>query len=264
MASHSTRTRGPAAPSAELPAPAPAPPAECGPCRVSFHCAAKDSCGTCGPTETSCIEQTSCSWNSTDSLCRPVGQPAPPAPPPPDRPDGSVPQPEPEPEMDPCAAVTCDAASDSCHVLGGCVGGRCSAETTVEDGTSCDDGISATMGDVCVAGLCAGIEPTPTPPPPPPPPPMCTEADRRTLGHTWDSVPNGLSESCRQCRTMHSTVTTCVHTSYHCKPCSCPSTALLNRSQLRPWARGVGVILGLLPLGQWDYRGFELKTPITP
>ena len=62
------------------------------------------------------------------------------------------------PEVDACADVTCEAASDDCHIQGTCAGGSCSAETNVEDGTSCDDGNAATTGDVCSSGVCAGTQ----------------------------------------------------------------------------------------------------------
>eukprot|EP01052_Picozoa_sp_SAG31_P004361 SAG31_NODE_180_length_21118_cov_62.152671_2_plen_626_part_00 len=61
-------------------------------------------------------------------------------------------------EVDTCANVVCEAASDVCHVQGTCSAGSCSVETNAEDGTSCDDGNAATTGDACTSGVCAGIE----------------------------------------------------------------------------------------------------------
>jgi MYXO-CTERM domain-containing protein len=56
-----------------------------------------------------------------------------------------------------CSGVVC-SASDQCHVAGTCdpATGQCSSPNA-SDGTSCDDGNPNTAGDVCTAGLCAGI-----------------------------------------------------------------------------------------------------------
>ena len=60
---------------------------------------------------------------------------------------------------DPCAAVTCPAVSDACHVQGTCSGGTCSAETNAADGSSCDDGNAVTTPDTCASGVCGGTDP---------------------------------------------------------------------------------------------------------
>ena len=69
---------------------------------------------------------------------------------------GAAPTP-PAPPDDPCAGVTCPAASDPCMVAGTCSGGVCSMEVALTDGTSCDDNVMTTAQDSCVAGSCTGI-----------------------------------------------------------------------------------------------------------
>lgn len=56
----------------------------------------------------------------------------------------------------PCVGVVCAPAASDCHVAGFCTDGVCSAETVAADGTSCDDGDTGTVGDMCTSGQCAG------------------------------------------------------------------------------------------------------------
>ena len=61
--------------------------------------------------------------------------------------------------VDHCVGVTC-AARDQCHAAGVCVDhatGACS-NPTVANGTACVDGDPNTVGDVCSAGVCAGVD----------------------------------------------------------------------------------------------------------
>src|SRR5262249_36105482 len=60
--------------------------------------------------------------------------------------------------VDHCVGVTC-SASDQCHSAGTCdhATGVCSNPTKA-NGTTCDDANAATVGDVCTAGVCAGID----------------------------------------------------------------------------------------------------------
>ena len=61
--------------------------------------------------------------------------------------------------VDRCVGVTC-TASDQCHVAGVCVDhatGACSNPAVV-NGTVCSDGNPSTVGDVCTAGVCAGVD----------------------------------------------------------------------------------------------------------
>ncbi|MFT3775395.1 MAG: MYXO-CTERM sorting domain-containing protein [Minicystis sp.] len=61
--------------------------------------------------------------------------------------------------VDHCVGVTC-AAQDQCHVAGICIDhatGACSNPVKA-DGTACDDGSPNTVGDVCNAGVCAGVD----------------------------------------------------------------------------------------------------------
>ena len=56
-----------------------------------------------------------------------------------------------------CDAGLCDdgnaCSADSCEAAG-CV------QTPLPDGSPCDDGSAATLGDRCIAGACAGVAPT--------------------------------------------------------------------------------------------------------
>eukprot|EP01059_Diplonema_ambulator_P030329 TRINITY_DN5151_c0_g1_i9.p1 TRINITY_DN5151_c0_g1~~TRINITY_DN5151_c0_g1_i9.p1 ORF type:complete len:6713 (+),score=1239.17 TRINITY_DN5151_c0_g1_i9:1796-20140(+) len=56
----------------------------------------------------------------------------------------------------PCAGVVCKAMSQ-CHYAGDCelVTGKCT-NPIKPDGTLCDDGLAATVTDVCTSGLCNG------------------------------------------------------------------------------------------------------------
>jgi hypothetical protein len=77
-------------------------------------------------------------------------------------------------ETDPCAGVTCTAASGVCKVIGTCTDGSCSAETNADDGTTCDDGDANTASSTCQSGVCvaetaAADDDTEEVVPPPPP-----------------------------------------------------------------------------------------------
>ncbi|MFO0755122.1 MAG: LruC domain-containing protein [Byssovorax sp.] len=54
--------------------------------------------------------------------------------------------------------VSCPAAPDQCHDQGTCAPatGVCSAAPAKANGTSCDDGNSGTVNDICTNGTCAG------------------------------------------------------------------------------------------------------------
>ena len=110
---------------------------------------------------------------------------------------------------DPCAGVTCPAASNACKVQGTCSAptGECSAETNAADGISCDDGNVATANDVCTAGNCAGVAP------PPPPARTCadTDADGTADNFDCDSHVNDLhaSPSAVACAADECTATEC-------------------------------------------------------
>lgn len=56
-----------------------------------------------------------------------------------------------------CAGVVCEA-KDQCHQPGTCKSGVCDSPVR-PDNYPCDDGINATLDDVCRNGLCAGIDP---------------------------------------------------------------------------------------------------------
>ena len=61
--------------------------------------------------------------------------------------------------VDHCLGVTC-VAQDQCHAAGVCVDhatGACS-NPTLANGTVCNDGNPNTVGDVCTAGVCAGVD----------------------------------------------------------------------------------------------------------
>jgi alpha-tubulin suppressor-like RCC1 family protein len=62
------------------------------------------------------------------------------------------------PSVDHCLGVTC-TAQDQCHVAGTCIDhttGACDNPAKA-DGTACNDGNASTTGDVCTAGVCAGV-----------------------------------------------------------------------------------------------------------
>jgi len=60
--------------------------------------------------------------------------------------------------VDRCANVSCPP-SDSCHLPGVCSHGACFGGNARPDGTQCDDGNAATVGDACVGGVCRGVAP---------------------------------------------------------------------------------------------------------
>jgi hypothetical protein len=55
-----------------------------------------------------------------------------------------------------CISVTCPP-TDQCHHIGTCYNGLCSVQPINLDGTPCNDSLSDTAGDVCLAGVCQGI-----------------------------------------------------------------------------------------------------------
>jgi len=58
---------------------------------------------------------------------------------------------------DPCLGVDCSEMDDPCH-LGVCNPATRDCEQQVRaDGSSCDDGVPCTAGDVCASGACAGV-----------------------------------------------------------------------------------------------------------
>jgi hypothetical protein len=60
--------------------------------------------------------------------------------------------------VDHCVGVTCTAL-DQCHLVGTCnhATGTC-ANPAKTEGDGCDDGNASTLGDVCVLGVCAGVQ----------------------------------------------------------------------------------------------------------
>ena len=50
----------------------------------------------------------------------------------------------------------CSAASSDCKVAGICKAGKCPAETSAADHTTCNDQDSSTTGDKCTSGVCRG------------------------------------------------------------------------------------------------------------
>ncbi len=56
------------------------------------------------------------------------------------------------------SATVCRGAAGTCDETENCTGSdaACPADTSQPDGTSCDDGMSCTIADVCTAGVCGG------------------------------------------------------------------------------------------------------------
>ena len=58
--------------------------------------------------------------------------------------------------LDLCTSVAC-SPSDQCHAAGECLHGGLCTNPALPDGTLCDDGNAATVGDACLGGMCAGV-----------------------------------------------------------------------------------------------------------
>ena len=55
-----------------------------------------------------------------------------------------------------CGNVTC--TTEACHEFTTCSRGRCIPGVALSDFTRCDDGVVATDNDICLDGLCSGVD----------------------------------------------------------------------------------------------------------
>lgn len=67
------------------------------------------------------------------------------------------PPPLPPPRVDACSSITCPPPPSQCFEEAICVNGLCLPHLPKAFGTPCDDGIDATIGDVCGDGVCSGL-----------------------------------------------------------------------------------------------------------
>eukprot|EP01060_Flectonema_neradi_P009436 TRINITY_DN1671_c2_g3_i1.p1 TRINITY_DN1671_c2_g3~~TRINITY_DN1671_c2_g3_i1.p1 ORF type:complete len:6512 (+),score=1571.45 TRINITY_DN1671_c2_g3_i1:146-19681(+) len=122
-------------------------------CDGMGNCVGELPCGPCQPSERQCHIARCDNFNTCTEIIRPNNVPCN---------DGDI-----ESFNDRCVDGTCKGTllcdgvvcqADQCHEVGVCdpATGRCSNPVKV-DNTKCDDGLDTTRDDVCISGICMGV-----------------------------------------------------------------------------------------------------------